>query len=177
MPDQATERWRPVVGYEGLYEVSDQGQVRSLAWGPGRHTGWSLGWTDPRGYRRVKLHWNGSRHHAFVHVLVLEAFVGPRPPGYHADHGNTVKHDNRVVNLEWVPPAVNAARAEAAGLIPHHRGVRHHAAVLAPAQVQDVRRLSAAGLSQHAIARRFGVSRGCISNILRGLSWKHLPRL
>lgn len=86
---------RDVVGYEGLYRVSDRGEVWSAL------NGWLALSRDKRGYPRIGLHRNGVRKMARVHVLVLEAFVGPRPDGLEGRHKNGDHTDNRLENLEW----------------------------------------------------------------------------
>lgn len=99
------ERWRPVVGFEDRYEVSSLGRVRSLA----RID--SLGRQVPRrilkapltpyDYPRVTLHLNGARSKARVHVLVAEAFLGPRPSGMEVCHVDGDPANNAVTNLRW----------------------------------------------------------------------------
>lgn len=96
----------PVVGYEGIYEVSDHGRVRSLPridaqggrrklriFKPSRMDAW--------GHRGIKVRRDGVVRSVYVHHLVLEAFVGPRPPGMIACHWNDVPDDNRLANLRW----------------------------------------------------------------------------
>lgn len=90
------EIWRPVVGYEGLYEVSCDREVYSLYKGkdlkPGLHNG---------GYNRIVLHKDGKRNNCSVHRLVAQAFI-PNPENKpQVDHINRNKTDNRVENLRW----------------------------------------------------------------------------
>lgn len=95
------EEWKPVVGYEGLYEVSDRGRVLSL------HRDQLLAPTPHGAYPGVTLCGRGREKRAKVHVLMLEAFVGPRPEGMVGRHLNDQKSDNRIANLEWGTPAQN----------------------------------------------------------------------
>ncbi|UAK38469.1 NUMOD4 motif-containing HNH endonuclease [Gordonia bronchialis] len=119
----STEDWRPVVGFEGRYEVSSHGRVRHVpvigAWpnsSPGgnrlRKVGRPLnerGSLDVRGYRRVGLtNRAGCHRQRMVHILVLEAFVGPRPKGAWGLHRNGDSDDNRIENLYWGTPRENA---------------------------------------------------------------------
>lgn len=102
----ATERWMPVVGYEGHYEVSDQGRVRSLDRKDfkGRSIrGQIIAQGDNRtdGSKQIHLTLDGVRHTHAVHNLVLEAFVGPRPHRGAREHINGNRHDNRLINLRW----------------------------------------------------------------------------
>lgn len=108
--DATPEEWRLVVGYEGLYEVSDQGRVRSLdrdsTRGDGvkrRLTGRMMkAYRSPGNYDRVSLFDGlGRRHWKRVHTLVLEAFIGPRPDGAVACHNDGDHTNNRVDNLRW----------------------------------------------------------------------------
>lgn len=100
--------WKPVVGYEGFYEVSDDGQVRSIdrvvphASGSARRRGKVLSpAASSSGHLRVALSRNGELRGFFVHRLVLTAFVGPCPEGRECCHKNGVSDDNRVENLYW----------------------------------------------------------------------------
>lgn len=99
-----SERWLPVPGYEGMYSVSDQGRVRSLdRTVNGRSLRGQLRkpTCDPRGRRVVSLSRDGKSRYFFVHRIVLEAFVGPRPPGMECCHFNDDRSDNRLENLRW----------------------------------------------------------------------------
>lgn len=96
--------WRDVVGYEGLYQVSDRGEVRRLERIVPHLGGWRTitprllkPRPTPEGYARVKLR---DRLH-LVHRLVLEAFVGPCPEGMEACHGDRGPTDQRIQNLRW----------------------------------------------------------------------------
>lgn len=91
------EKWKPVAGYEGLYEVSDQGRVRSLKFGKTKEL--SPGITGA-GYYQVHLCKDGKIKRFSVHRLVVSAFIGPIPLGMVVNHINENKLDNRLSNLE-----------------------------------------------------------------------------
>lgn len=111
----SVEVWKPVVGYEGLYEVSDQGRVRSL---PGqRWNGHALHRFQGRvlrpqcasRYQHVALSKDGRVKCIKIHQLVAEAFLPPCPgvqgkqrDCYQIDHINNKPHDNRAANLQWL---------------------------------------------------------------------------
>lgn len=109
--------WRSVPSWEGLYEVSDSGQVRSLD----RIVFLSSGQRQLRRGRILRIHSNGSkghlkvwltrgvgeRSHHYVHTLVLEAFVGPRPTGAQGLHWDDDPTNNAVSNLRWGTPGEN----------------------------------------------------------------------
>lgn len=114
------ERWAPIPGLEDVYEVSDRGQVRSLDRlvpnGEGR-TKRIKGrirkqFPDRKGYMQTSLHHPmNPRTWAKVHQLVLEAFVGPCPPGLVCCHANDIPDDNRLENLRWDTLAANGLDA------------------------------------------------------------------
>lgn len=119
------ERWLPVVGYEGLYEVSDHGRVRSLdrfipsprgKSGKRRHKGRILAATvsPATGYRTVTLaDAAGGRklYYALVHRLVLEAFVGPCPDGMECCHKDLDRSNEALSNLRWDTRSANTLDA------------------------------------------------------------------
>lgn len=112
----AAERWLPVMGWEGLYEVSDHGRVRSLDRviqrnGADAHLCGRVlrPRAHPQGYVAATLSRDGRYMYPLVHTLVLEAFVGPRPEGTEGCHWNGDRTDNRIHNIRWDTPAGNAA--------------------------------------------------------------------
>ena len=120
-----TETWLPVVGFEGLYEVSDLGSVRSLRRRtPAGMRGGKLlkASSDPNGYQHVGLYRDGRGTTIRVHRLVLEAFVGPCPVGMEARHfPDPDKRNNALVNLGWTTSSTNNLDQVIHGTHPHAR--------------------------------------------------------
>ena len=120
------EKWLPIAGHEGHYEVSDRGRVRSLDWTnsrgilvPGRIRKLP---TDSWGYQQVGLQENGKQVLHLVHKLVMEAFVGERPsPTHQICHNNGDQADNRLVNLRYDTPSANATDTVKHGTHPQVR--------------------------------------------------------
>lgn len=95
------ERWRPVPGYQGWYEVSDLGQVYSLSRAATRG-GLLTPQLNSAGYRFVRLHKYGRVRTRTVGSLVLETFRGqPASPGARARHGPGGRLDDSLLNLRW----------------------------------------------------------------------------
>ena len=92
------EEWRDVVGYEGLYQVSDQGRVKSFKWNKERFLKPSM---DKDGYLLVTLCTGGKPKTLKVHRLVCEAFHENPDNKPQVNHINEDKTDNRACNLEW----------------------------------------------------------------------------
>lgn len=106
-----SEVWKPVPGYEGVYEVSDLGRVRSLdrldAAGHRRKGRIMRLTARPDGYVQAGLHFGGHRKQLFVHRMVLLAFVGPAPEGMEACHNDGNRTTNALTNLRWDTPSEN----------------------------------------------------------------------
>lgn len=170
------ETWKPAIGYEGAYEVSSYGRVRSVR-PPDSNRRTPIGYIiKPRvnkGYYSVWL-WKGGKNKANrVHHLVLEAFCRSRPDGYQANHINGQKLDNRCSNLEWVTPSQNMQHAIRNGLYVPRRGEECGASRLNSWQVIEIRRL-AATMPYAPIAKRFGISESYVSELASGKKWAHL---
>ena len=156
------EIWKSIAGFEGFYEISDRGRVRSLD----RIVGGPLG-PNTRifpgkllqpvimkiGYQKVSLR-NGARtQQRYVHELVLETFIGPRPQGAVARHfPDACKTNNAVNNLCW------GAEWENAG------DYRKH--YISDKDIERVHSLRESGWSQQDIADEFEISQGYVSGIL-----------
>lgn len=105
----SAEAWKPVVGYEGDYEISDLGRVRSHKMWRGQAGSRLLSpLFGNKGYLTVALSGAGGRNRKpTIHSLVMAAFVGPRPDDQEVRHLNGQAHDNRLVNLAYGTHAEN----------------------------------------------------------------------
>lgn len=123
-----TARWLPVVGYEGIYEVSDRGDVRSLdridARGRKRRGRLRKQNYMPSGHQTISLCKDRVQSIWQVHHLVLMAFVGPRPEGAEGCHWNDNPADNRLENLRWDTRSANQLDSVRNGS--HHMANRTH---------------------------------------------------
>lgn len=97
------EQWRPVRRYEDAYKVSDMGRIRSMRTGRLRKTH-----AKQSGHTHVALWKDGAARSFYVHSLVLEAFVGPRPEGMQGCHYDGDATHNDINNLRWDTPTANA---------------------------------------------------------------------
>jgi hypothetical protein len=168
------ERWLPVVGWEGLYEISDLGNVRSHYTGTRSRLRGDLLSPGPNayGYLTVALYRDGGSKSRLVHQLVLEAFVGPREPGVMSLHGTGGHTDNRLVNLRYGTAKENAADRYRDGTNNH--GERCGTSKLTEAIVTECRRRYAAGETQATLAQEYGVNTGAICEAINGKTWAHL---
>lgn len=123
----ATEEWRDVVGYEGIYSVSNLGRVRRDAPSRNSRVGRPMNLAYTKRYVLITLSKNTIQKSHSVHALVAAAFIGPRPDNQEVNHKDTNKHNNRSSNLEYQTRLGNAQHAAANGLYltgeshPHYR--------------------------------------------------------
>lgn len=168
----APEEWRPVPSLPP-YAVSSLGNVRG-------HRKQLKPYLDACGYPRIS---TGGRSHG-VHRLVAEAFLGPCPSGFEVAHKDHNRANAAASNLEYLTHADNVRASAEAG-----RSMRGEAHVSA-SMTEDTAR---AILSRHkpgrgrgrgvfqpgsakALAREYGVSVRAVACLVRGETWKHLPR-
>ena len=120
-----SEIWKDIPGFEGMYQVSSLGQVKSLPRTIWNGKGYYVSKekllhpnTLAKGYFQVELRKDGIRQCFQVHRLVAMAFIyNPKPIGYNQiNHINGNKQDNRVDNLEWCNNSLNQKHAWAIGL-------------------------------------------------------------
>jgi hypothetical protein len=175
------EEWRPVVGYEGAYEVSSRGRVRSLdktlrhpngaTWTrPGRLLNPCPG---PQGYLQVTLSRGGHCKTFHVHRLVAAAFIGPRPPGQVVRHRDGVKANCAVDNIAYGTSLQNSDDARQHGTL--CQGSSHGSAKLTDDQVRAIRAQRYVK-KERELAAEYGVSHQLIHKIHTRFLWKHLDR-
>lgn len=171
-----SEEWKPVSGFEDLYEVSNYGRVRRLRM---RFGGADRAYESPmmmkpaiyqNGYQYIMLHDKGFGRRYRVHRLVLETFVGPCPPGHDGAHLNGVRTDNGLWNLAWVSKINNQRHKELHGT--KLLGTKNPKAKMTEEKVRQARRLFQDGQTKAAIARRFGVTFATMRALLNGETWK-----
>lgn len=161
--------WRPVVGYEGYYEVSSEGDVRRVkrpdSLGRPRRCGLLKKIVD-RGYVRFSLCQDRRAVGFAAHRLVAIAFLGPPPtPDHVINHRDGVKSNNHPSNLEYATRSENTRHAVRMGL--HPSGQRHGMARLLDAQTETIRREWNAGMSIARLAALTAMSERQISRIVR----------
>lgn len=171
------EIWKDVVGYEGLYQVSNMGRIKSFHYDRVNGRVLKPGWAGC-GYLKVGLWQDGKRKCMLVHRLVAIAFLGPPPsPDHEANHKNGDKTDNHVENLEWITHSGNTQHAyRILGAKPRRpSGEANGNAKLTDGKVRRIRKLYATGKwTQAELGKMFGVSDVTISYIVNRKIWKHI---
>lgn len=166
-----SERWLPMPDYEGLYEVSDLGRVRSLhaRFASPRPVKVLIG-TD--GYLVVMLSKDGKRTPKRLHRLVCRAFHGESGPlKVEAAHLDGNRQNPRADNLKWATKVENHFHKRLHGT--HQTGDKAGHRILTSEQVGIIRQRCGTG---NELAAKFGVSRQAIYDIWQGRSWSGRPR-
>ena len=171
------ETWKDIPGFEGMYQASDQGRIKSLDRLVGHNFGGMKALkgrimqlsTLPGGYKIVALRKGGQTHKCRVARLVLSAFVGQPDPGDAACHKDNDPRNNSLENLRWDTYAGNEADKVAAGT--DNACERNGMAVLDCDAVASIRHRLAGGQSGRSLAEAHGVSPSTISAIKSGRTW------
>ena len=176
------ECWLPVVGYEGHYEVSNRGRVRSLHRivkhsrdkGEDRIKARMMAIPVNRGhgYRQVTLSHDSKKKTFLVHRLVAAAFIGPCPEGEEVLHGIAGSLNNSVENLRYGTRSENEQDKKRDGT--DRRGERAHSSKLTEQKVLRIRELLLAGVTQKEIAAQFSIHKNYVSLIKRRVTWAHI---
>lgn len=168
------EVWRDVIGYEGLYQVSDSGHVMSL------RTGRILkeGVDKETNIRNIGLYnAQGVRKSYTIHQLVMRTFVGECPPDMEINHDDGDRSNNTLSNLEYCTHQYNIRHAIRTGLYKSPTGENAHASKLTQKKVDEIRAsyIPKRGMKT-ALAKQYGVTAAAIHKIVTRKTWKHTPQ-
>lgn len=173
------ENWKAIPGWEGLYQASDQGRIRSLPIaGKYQHRRGRV--LKPaichKGYQHLRLSGLDGSYKAFkVHTAVAAAFLGPRPDGMQVNHINGIKTDNRACNLEYVTCRENIRHGWEHGLYSaaHSRGSNNIHSRLTQEDVMAIRAIYPAK-SLKELGVMFGVTTQAVWAIVHRKTWQHV---
>jgi hypothetical protein len=181
------EVWKAIPGYEGAYEASNTGLIRSVdrmvlhgVHGTCKQKGRVLKYAkDAKGYPRVALSDGVKLRTYTIHRLIAYTFMPPRPEGFQINHINGIKTDNSIGNLEYCTQSENALHSFRLGLQKPKPGSTNHMAKLTEDQVKTIRSIAARGgryYGRKHLAERFGVSECTIKEVVtrRKNGWKHV---
>lgn len=173
------ENWRAIPGYEGFYEVSDLGNVRSLmrvdCAGRTRFPRPLKGGRNLNGYRFVSLYRDRIGKTFKVCRLVLMSFVGPCPSGMEAAHNDGVSENDSLSNLRWDTHKGNCADKKRHGTSFTAHGVLNFWAKLTDSSVREIRQKHTSGVPQKDLATEYGVNRSTMSMLINRKTWVHVP--
>ena len=163
------ELWLPIKGYEGLYEVSNTGYVKSLK------SNKILKPYSNNSYLLVNLYKNKSQKHRYIHRLVAQTFIPNPDNSPEVNHIDCDKSNNLVKNLEWCDRMYNLKHSYDNGL--KRIGELHGCHKLTAKEVINIRKEYVKNdreHSLHALGEKYGVSWCTIQAIIKGRLWSHL---
>lgn len=158
--------WKRIPGYP--YEASPAGEIRSVRSGKILKQRY-----EHCGYKRVNFSVNGIHETKLVHLLVAEAFFGPKEDNRtQVNHIDGNKDNCSASNLEYCTPSENTVHAFAIGL--RAKGSDHGMAKLNEEKVREILLLYKSGCSKASISRLYGISDVHIGKIVNREFWKHV---
>lgn len=174
------ETWKSVPNYEGLYEVSDLGRVRSLdrminCRGNGKRLlkGKVMKFDLNQGYHYINLYLNSKCNKFRVHRLIMLVFIGKSY--LCVNHINGIKIDNRLVNLEYCTSKQNTQHAYKTGLIKPLSGENNNNTKLTRLKVLSIlKEYNEETISQKELSKKYLVNKTTINRILNGKIWKEV---
>ena len=178
------EIWKDIKDYEGLYQVSSNGIIKSLPRTIIKRNGQhqkrqgkilspSL---DRYGYPKVVLHKNNIKKNESIHKLVGVSFLNKKETQNQINHLDGNKLNNNIKNLEWVSAKDNTQHAIKNGLRNPSKGSRNGMAKLNEVQVKEIKDiLKNYKRGMYAeLARKYNVEDHAISNIRNNITWVHI---
>lgn len=158
------EEWKPITGYEGLYEVSNLGNVRNNLGQPIKQ------YTSCGGYKRVLLKKDGFTEYVYMHRLVAMHFISNPNNLPVVNHINEIKDDNRVENLEWCTQKYNCNHNDKGKRIAESgkEGSRNQHGCKTIYSI-DEQGNKVYYVSAYDAERKTGIGKQCIYNCLKGL--------
>ncbi|NBW18366.1 MAG: hypothetical protein EBR82_61365 [Caulobacteraceae bacterium] len=170
------EVWKDCYGWESFYEVSNLGNIRSkkrpvpTQFGITTRGGVSIKKIVAKnGYECVNLTGGGKRRQELVHRLVLLSFIGEPEKGRQACHNDGVRHNNKLQNLRWDSISGNHADKKKHGT--WQIGEKNPYAKLTNQQAREIKNSKE---SLKVLAKKYGVSVGCISRVQHKQSWVNI---
>lgn len=173
------EVWKSVKGYEGLYEISNQGRlkglekIRIIGYGGTRIYPETIFTPTPntKGYCVCVLRDHGKSKTFSIHRLVAEHFLERLDCKNSVNHKNGIKSDNRVENLEWCTVKENNDHAKETGLLAF--GEKNPNSKIS--EIEAIKILSLKGKkSAKELSSRYGITKESIWNIWKKASWSHI---
>lgn len=178
------EIWKDIPSFDGYYQVSNRGRIRS--WKGGNNFTGVQRLKEPKiltlykeknGYLRANICHNNKKQHLSVHRCVAECFVKNPEDKPQVNHKNGIKSDNIFSNIEWATPSENHVHAHENGFknADHVTGEKNHNSKLTKTDVVKIDNLLNKGsFTQKEIGNRFNVSASQISHIKCGKLWSHI---
>jgi len=178
------EEWRDIENYEGLYQISNLGQLKSAAkkWIAGNHNSnrmknetLLIQHNDKYGYLSVRLYKNGESKIEKIHRLVAKSFIPNLENKPCINHINGIKSDNSIKNLEWCTYSENTIHSFKNNLQVSLKGQKHPMHKLTEIQIKEIRKkYIPKKYNTYILAKEYNMHQSTISDIVNYKIWKHI---
>lgn len=153
------------------YAICPHGEVISIKTGNILKTHKNI-----RSYQRICLRKESKSYHRFVHCLVAETFIGPRPEGKQVDHIDGNKDNNHYYNLRYLTQEENLSRRVPMGKM--RKGSNHGMSKISENQAKEIRlrhkRYHRTKSNTNELAKEYGISPSMVRLIINRINWKHI---
>ena len=167
------EIWKDVPGYDGDYQASNHGNVKSFKYKEPKLLSLPQG---PNGYRRICLSHKNATKCLLVHRIILLTFIGaPANSRFQGSHLDGSRTNNRLENLTWESSKDNVSRKREHGTA--GIGEKNPKAKLTDKKIIAIRFLLSIGLKEMALAEMFRISNASIYYIKSNKTWKHVRKI
>ena len=177
------EIWKDIPDYEGYYQASNLGKIRSLdrkilRSNNKKHILLRGKVLKPKkcndNYLHVSLLKDNTIKYITVHRLIALTFIKQIKLKKCVNHINSIRYDNRLENLEWVNHKENTAHMFRNNRNPNQKGEKHGMSKLTNDDILEIRLLYEKGIKQNKIAEKYKVSKTLICKIVNRLNWNHI---
>lgn len=163
------EQWADIPGFDGEYQASTLGHVRSVKRGSCRMLNQVV---STGGYKLVCLSLHGKAKNRRVHQLIAITFIRLQKHGEYVCHNDGDRTNNHLENLRIDTPRANARDMDKHGT--RAIGERHGKAKLNREAVTEIRSMKASGMQRAEIARSIGATESAVKSVLAGHTWSHV---
>lgn len=164
------EIWKSVIGYNGVYQVSNLGRVKKITKNGEIIMKNNL---NHIGYNLIRFSRNGIQKGTSVHRLVAIHFLFNLDNKREVNHKNGIKTDNRVENLEWVSSSENTRHAVKMGLHNGRKGESHHNSKISEKDATFIK-YDSNHLTSNELADKYNIHKTQVNDIRAGRKWKHI---
>ena len=164
------EIWKPIIGYENIYNISNLGRIKSI-----RNNIILKLHPDKDGYLRTNISKNGVRKNCYPHTEVAKSFLGSKPENKEINHKDTIKSNNYESNLEYVTSSENKIHAQENGLRKSRQGQNNSQVKLTKEQAKQIRELWKTGLyTMKQLGFQYGIADATVCRLVNNISWINL---
>jgi hypothetical protein len=175
------EIWKDVVGYEGIYMVSSFGRMKSKEriverkkMGNYFQKEAIIEGSEYHGYKVTTIVKNKIKKNKFIHVLIAEAFLGPKPEKMEVCHNDGDRKNNAIENLRYGTRSDNVRDSIKHGTYKRPPIVRGSKRSDAKINEEIAKQIKESDESSYILAKKLNISRALISNVRRNKSWTHV---